>query len=271
MLVEARQQGRLHSQTRTARLHRRRPRPPVPEGRNLWRARLSVSATRRSRVVRRSSTLNVVDGSPATSGRFRPRRTSRGRPRRARETALRSSSRPGGPGRPAKAPPLAGSSAMFSLPTGTAEPTRRGPGRRDAPIRVVAEPVGPDDRVWYVRPSGRSTLRLLREFESDGSEHEAQDELVEIGGSRAVFPVMSGREFDERGGSRDLPFAPTGRDADVPLRPDPAQLRLRPRVPLPVRQPSAPDPGAQGRPPSGPCASRDAPTRAPGRCGASAP
>ena len=36
------------------------------------------------------------------------------------------------------------------------------------------------------------------------SEHEAQDELVEIGGRRhrvrpaaAVFPIMSGREFDE--------------------------------------------------------------------------
>ena len=49
-----------------------------------------------------------------------------------------------------------------------------------------------------------------------------------------------------RGGSRDLPVAPAGRDADLPLRPDPAQLRLRPRVPSPARQPVAPDPGAQG-------------------------
>ena len=49
-----------------------------------------------------------------------------------------------------------------------------------------------------------------------------------------------------RGGSRDLPVAPAGRDADLPLRPDPAQLRLRPGVPLPAGEPVAPDPGAQG-------------------------
>ena len=59
---------------------------------------------------------------------------------------------------------------MFSLPTRAAEPTPPRPGRRDAPIRVVAEPVGPDERV------ARSAL---------GPFHvEAQDELVEIGGSR---------------------------------------------------------------------------------------
>ena len=49
-----------------------------------------------------------------------------------------------------------------------------------------------------------------------------------------------------RGGSRDLPVAPAGRHADPPPRPDPAQLRLRPRVPSPARRPVAPDPGAQG-------------------------
>ena len=49
-----------------------------------------------------------------------------------------------------------------------------------------------------------------------------------------------------RGGSRDLPVAPSGRDADVPLRPDPTQLRFRPRVPSPARQPVAPSPSAQG-------------------------
>ena len=60
---------------------------------------------------------------------------------------------------------------MFSLPTRAAEPTPPRPGRRDAPIRVVAEPVGPDERLWYIRPLGPFHV-------------EAQDELVEIGGSQ---------------------------------------------------------------------------------------
>ena len=133
-------------------------------------------------------------------GRFRPRRTSRGRPRRARETALSSWSRPGEPSRPTKLDPWPGRRWRVGLPT-RAEPTRaagsfetRRSGsflNRFAPTSVCGT-FGPSGRsAWGCRGSGGDGFR------------EAQDELVEIGGRRyrvhpaAVFPIMSGREFDE--------------------------------------------------------------------------
>ena len=45
---------------------------------------------------------------------------------------------------------------VAGLPTRTAEPTRAAGSFETAPIRVVPEPVGHHERVWYVRPSGRS-------------------------------------------------------------------------------------------------------------------
>ena len=65
-------------------------------------------------------------------------------------------------------------------------------------------------------------------------------------GTPACRPNRLSGPQRRRGGSRDLPVAPADRDADLPLRSDPAQLRLRPRVPSPARRPVAPDPGAQG-------------------------
>ena len=69
------------------------------------------------------------------------------------------------------------------------------------------------------------------------SEHEAQDELVEIAGSRyrvhpaaAVFPIMSGREFDElvEGRARQRPARAGGgqrRPADRRAEPGPGRAR----------------------------------------------
>ena len=56
---------------------------------------------------------------------------------------------------------------------------------------------------WSVRPLGPFRVRPWRGLGVMDPEHEAQVELVEIGGRQypihpaAVFPIMSGREFDE--------------------------------------------------------------------------
>ena len=170
---------------------------------------------------------DVTGGSLVMVGRFRPRRTSRGRPWCARGNSplvvvptrqARSSdgvivrSRPGGPGSSRRNSTrrrgrrVAVDGRSFPTPQDIAgssrvrvkkQPSGRGPdpasrvvrrsstlgrvagagrspdpdgradpsGRvaRNAPIRVVLEPVGPHERVWYVRPLGPFRVRLSRE------------------------------------------------------------------------------------------------------------
>ena len=98
--------------------------------------------------------------------------------------------------RPLAGSPLAGRSPD---PDGGTDP--RGRVVRNTPIRVVPEPLAPTSVCGAFGPSGRSAWGCHGSG-GDGF-REAQDELVEIGGRRyrvhpaAVFPIMSGREFDE--------------------------------------------------------------------------
>ena len=102
-----------------------------------------------------------------------------------------------------EARPLAGSLVIVGFPSRTTEPNPRGRVFRNATIRVFPEPVGPTSVCGTFGPLGPFRVRLSREWGEMDSEHEAQDELVEIGGRgyrvlpAAVFPIMSGREFDE--------------------------------------------------------------------------
>ena len=82
----------------------------------------------------------------------------------------------------------------------------------DTPLCAFPPPVPPGrnwqrncgERVGTFGPSGRSGVRPSRGLGVMDSEHEAQDELVEdrrreyrVQPAAAVFPIMSGREFDE--------------------------------------------------------------------------